>query len=343
MEPVELLVSEEVDEKNLIARDVRVIIDSSHPGTKGGGFLHFGVMTLPSPVCSEVLEVQRAEVVEVNNQSLKSDHRNTGWSGLRMKVSCEEGYEFTDDPNTVEAEEIEETETPETPETLETSGAWSAWAPSACSSPCVPGSRASHRTCSLPGACRGDHTRQEGCIGTCSFFPEGRPIVKDDLLTVLPRIGKEWRISHDIFPTSFPGGDGNTIHFFASATGAKDNKDVVGSRIPMFVFNQKQNALKVFYPINGKVISGKWTSEENRYSLPALNQWTSYDMSQRFEDPSYIFRIVINGKQVLEVENQEPQEFSDVKIYVSSPWKNRVEGLIRNLFVEGLQQGNTYQ
>ena len=100
------------------------------------------------------------------------------------------------------------------------------------------------------------------------------------------------------------------------------------------VFNTKQNALKVFYPINGK--NNEW-----KLGLPALSQWTSFDMSQMLEGSRYMFRIVVNGKQVLEVENKEPKEFVDVKVYVSSPWKNRVEGLLRNLLVEGLKQGNT--
>ena len=483
MEPVELLVSKEVDEKSLIARDVRVIIDSSHPGTKGGGFLHFEVMTLLAPVCLEVLEVHRAEVVEVNNQSLKSEHSNTGRHGLKMKVSCEEGYEFTDDPNemieTVENEDEETTEITETTETPEESevrlnwntcsfknskcdssngsppakgwllsgsekipvwvkinmecaesnisgliiksdgnleqfkivfidlngliqqlnnpdplpgtfnatskkfsvpngtqwfflsfdeavgvcqvridvyssatitgvdldgtepgagvGCWGPWTPSGCSSPCGPGSRTSRRSCSHPGACQGDHTRQEGCIGTCSSFPDGKPCVKNHLYTVLPRIGKEWRISHEIYPTSYPSGGSNTIHFFASETGPQDERNVVGSRIPSFTFRNFQKLsvfqLKVFYPING-------VNTEEVLSLPELNQWTSIDISQRLEDTSYMYRIVINDIQVLEVENSEPREFSDVKVFVSSDWRKPVEGLVRNLFVEGLQQGN---
>ena len=326
MEPVELLVSKGVDERSLIARDVRVIIDSSHPGTKGGGFLNFEVLTLEAPVCLENIVVHSAAIVEVNNQSLKSEYRNTGRRGLKMKFSCEEGYEFTDDPEEiiemVENEDEETTETIEAVETPEISevrlnwntcsfknskcessngspppdgwllegsagipvgvkinmecaesnisgliiesdgnleqfkivfidqngliqhlsnpdplpgtynaitntfsvpqstdsfflsfdeavgvsqvridvyssaritgvhldgrepgaggGCWGAWTPSPCSSPCGPGSRTSHRSCSPPGACRGDHTRQEGCSGTCSSGPHTKPVPNSD-------------------------------------------------------------------------------------------------------------------------------------------------------------------
>ena len=41
---------------------------------------------------------------------------------------------------------------------------------------------------------------------------EEHQLVKDTLLTTLPTLGKEWRVTHDFKPTEYVGGYGNSLH-----------------------------------------------------------------------------------------------------------------------------------
>ena len=52
-----------------------------------------------------------------------------------------------------------------------------------------------------------------------------------------------------------------------------------------------------------------------------------------------MFRIDIEGEEVHAVENSQPEEFQDVKVYASDPWHPAQPGSIRNLVVESTCSG----
>ena len=45
----------------------------------------------------------------------------------------------------------------------------------------------------------------------------------------------------------------------------------------------------------------------------------------------YIYRITVAGKQVHRVINNDPREFKNVKMYVSSPWYEPADAIIKDL------------
>ena len=52
--------------------------------------------------------------------------------------------------------------------------------------------------------------------------------------------------------------------------------------------------------------------------LPA-NQWTQMNISQTREDGIYVYKVVIDGDTVEEVENDQVEYFYDVKVYAANP------------------------
>ena len=72
-----------------------------------------------------------------------------------------------------------------------------------------------------------------------------------------------------------------------------------------------------------------------------VGEWTSIHISQTLEEGKYIYRITIGGEEVHAVENSEPEEFSDVKVYASDPWHNAQPGSIRNLVIKSRYQGES--
>ena len=72
---------------------------------------------------------------------------------------------------------------------------------------------------------------------------------------------------------------------------------------------------------------------------PPVGEWTPIQISQTCEEGKYLYRIVIGGEEVHAVENTEPREFQDVKVYASNPWLEAQPGSIRNLVIDSSGQG----
>ena len=53
---------------------------------------------------------------------------------------------------------------------------------------------------------------------------------------------------------------------------------------------------------------------------PPVGVWTYIQISQTLEGERYMYRMFIGGEEVHAVENTEPREFQDVKVYASNPW-----------------------
>ena len=51
-----------------------------------------------------------------------------------------------------------------------------------------------------------------------------------------------------------------------------------------------------------------------------------------------MYRISIGGEELHAVENSQPEEFHNVKVYASDPWYPAQPGSIRNLVIESTVQ-----
>ena len=82
-------------------------------------------------------------------------------------------------------------------------------------------------------------------------------------------------------------------------------------------------------------ISGNGNSHKNFFpERPELGKWTRIEISQEMFHKKYIFKVIIGGKQVYSIENNQPAAFTDVKLYISDPWYKAQPGFIRALTVQ---------
>ena len=93
-------------------------------------------------------------------------------------------------------------------------------------------------------------------------------IVRNSLLTTLPNMTKEWRVTFDVNPTgnSFTG-SASVLHLTIGGKGAGNNAKV-GDRNPAIWFHKTKGAL-VSTALDGRVSYGKYFKP-----LPPTGEWT---------------------------------------------------------------------
>jgi len=156
-------------------------------------------------------------------------------------------------------------------------------------------------------------------------FPGEMAIEKSKLVTTLPSIGKEYRISFDLLVAKHTSGNvwwRNVIHL---TTGGNDG--TYGFRTPgVWIF--KTNKLHVSSALNGNHNSYfDFPKQVKEFQVNTLH------ISQNFIDNKYIFEIQQNGETMYSVENKQATEFKNVKMYVGDPWYTPVDGKLRNILV----------
>ena len=147
-------------------------------------------------------------------------------------------------------------------------------------------------------------------------------IKKKTLITTLDKLPKEYKLSVEVKPTSLPKKGANILRFIAGGNSSK-----YGSRIPSIVINNS-GSLNILTAINGRGTYKFTTVTEYKE-----NKWIHIEISQIHEAKGYNFTIIVNGKQEHTVINDLPEEFHQVKCYVSTPGFPSQKGFVRNLFV----------
>ena len=71
-----------------------------------------------------------------------------------------------------------------------------------------------------------------------------------------------------------------------------------------------------------------------------LNKWIIINVSQTKIENEYQYVVEVNGKVLDTVKNTKPQEFENVEIYISNPWRTAVPGYVRNVYLKGKLQLN---
>ena len=152
---------------------------------------------------------------------------------------------------------------------------------------------------------------------------------KSSLLTTLPILTKEWRLTFEINPKSYASGYSQVVQI---TKGGKSGQ--IGDRTPSLWFH-KSRGVYLATTLSGKANVGKFF----RNSLPRVGEWTRLVISQAKVGSKYIFSLILAGKELWSAENLRPLEFSDVKVYASSPWYPAQEASIRGLRVENKLRG----
>ena len=166
---------------------------------------------------------------------------------------------------------------------------------------------------------------------TTSFsLPSQHLVKKNDLLTTLPTLSKGWRVTFDFYPTSYSYQ--GYAQILQMTTGGRMGK--IGDRTPA-LWIHKTRGLYIATALNGKASVGKFF----RTKKPSLKKWTSVEISQMKKGRVFIFSLIVKGETLWSVENSDPREFSDVKVFASSEWYEAQAGLIREFKIENMGSG----
>ena len=145
------------------------------------------------------------------------------------------------------------------------------------------------------------------------------------LLTTLPRMTKEWKVSLEVNPTDYTfTGYANVLHLTIGGKGLGSSAKE-GDRIPA-IWIHKTRGVMISSALNRKASYTKTFK-----MIPPVEEWTKIEVSQKLVESKYIYNISIGKKNVLNVENKKPVELPDVKVFAGSPWYTARMGFLRNL------------
>ena len=160
---------------------------------------------------------------------------------------------------------------------------------------------------------------------TTAYSMEGsHEVAKNALLTTLPKLTTEWRLSFEVNPTDFKyNGYASLLHLTIGG-----NRGQVGDRSPA-IWLHKSRGVLVSSAIDGKVAYSKTVKP-----LPAAGEWTKIEVSQVLLGANHVFSISIGDKEVFTKMNSKPVELSRVKVYSGSPWYTNQKGFLQKLKIE---------
>ena len=153
-------------------------------------------------------------------------------------------------------------------------------------------------------------------------------LAKGSLLTTLPNLTKEWRVSLEVNPTDYISGGFNSVLHMTIGGKGLGNKAKVGDRTPA-IWIHKRGRVMISSAVNGEVDYRKTFK-----ILPPAGEWTSIEVSQSLVGTKYFYSISLDNKNVLKVENKKPVELTNVKVFAGSPFYTARKGFLRNLEVQ---------
>ena len=105
------------------------------------------------------------------------------------------------------------------------------------------------------------------------------------------------------------------------------NSGKYGDRTPAIFFHPTRG-MHVTSAING---NKNWV--KNVAPPPPIGEWTTLSVSQKSSGGKYFYSFAVGGQKIFSVENTQPREFSNVKVYASDPWYTAQPGDIRALTI----------
>ena len=158
-------------------------------------------------------------------------------------------------------------------------------------------------------------------------------VTKNNLYQTIPTLYKQWSLTVDIMPTGLEAGYSNILHLGSG----QDFRDGFRDGTPGIWFQHQSTKLLITSEINGE------TDFHAYGTTPAIpmNKWTRVEVSQlRQIDGSYQFTIVIAGEIFVQLTNNNPKEFSNVKVYTASNNYNTAKAMITNPIISTSHDGN---
>ena len=169
---------------------------------------------------------------------------------------------------------------------------------------------------------------------TAFSFKEEQEISKNTLLTTLPLLKKEWKVSFDFKPNQFGRGLGQIFHMTAGGKGLGAGA-VYGDRTPAIWVHSSRGFLV------SSAVDGKYSFAKYFKPLPTIGEWTTIEVGQELVGSRIVYSISIGGKKVLSVTNSKPSEFKNVKVFASTNWYSAASGSIKNLVIQSKNDGKS--
>ena len=163
--------------------------------------------------------------------------------------------------------------------------------------------------------------------------PAEQELSKNNLLTTITRLGKEWRVSVEVNPRSYEWRSYASVLHLTTGGSGSGSCARVGDRTPALWLHPTRGVL-VSTALNGKPSFSK----NVRNALPA-GEWSKIEVNQILDGEEYTFSIVINETTVFSTPNNKVEDLSNVNIYASSPWARPQNGTIRSLTVQNKDKG----
>ena len=160
---------------------------------------------------------------------------------------------------------------------------------------------------------------------------EEQQIRSNQLLTTIPTLKKEWRVSFEFKANNFKGLS-QIFHMTAGGKGAGSGARY-GDRTPA-IWSHSSKGLLISSAVGGSFSYSKFFKP-----LPATGEWTKIVVGQELLESDVIYTIFIDNKKVFSVRNSAPLEFKNVKVFTASSWYSPLSGFIRNLVIENKNEG----
>ncbi|XP_047145312.1 uncharacterized protein LOC105849748 isoform X1 [Hydra vulgaris] len=159
-----------------------------------------------------------------------------------------------------------------------------------------------------------------------------KELCENEVIATMSVLKKEYSVSFKLKSYSYSKGWENVLHITKG-----QNYGECGDRNPAVFFHKDGSGRLVFF----SAINGNINSEfETKNPLP-LNVWSNIKIEQTLKNSAYVYAIYINGSIQYEIENKDPRQFKDVKVYISDPWYTAHDGDIKELFVVNGDTNNT--
>ena len=163
-------------------------------------------------------------------------------------------------------------------------------------------------------------------------------IEKGDLLTTIPVLTKEWKLSFEFKTNKIEQGFQQVLHMTTGGKGAGSGAKY-GERIPAIWIHDSK----------GFLISSAAGGKNNKYVKPSWltgkrDGWVQIVVEQKLVGSEIVFSISIGGegRKTFSLENASPSEFENVKVYSSSSWYNPANGNITSLLIASKQKGDYF-
>ena len=169
-----------------------------------------------------------------------------------------------------------------------------------------------------------------GSWSTVYSLKEEHLIGRHQLLTTIPLLKKEWRVSF-LFKADEFEGLAQVLHLTTGGKGSGSGAEY-GDRTPAIWT----------HPTKGFLISSAVGGKSNsKYvkALPSTGEWIVIKVSQEMVANAMIYSITIGGKKVFSTTNSSPSDFENVQVFASSSWYSPVNGFIKRLVIENKSEG----